>query len=356
MKKLILVSAVALLPFFASAAVLGNTINTSNLFPVSGSTNYVSGSCGSVGGNNSVGFGLMQNGSTIQMTSNLTTDQNGAFSGNITYPSGVLGGQATLVATCKLSGDTLNSQILTFAQPASSTFALPSSSPTVGGLYSVSGACGASNGIGNVVLTLTSNGGTYPLSTFNLTPTGTFSGNVVIPSNINTGSASLTGLCSNSNAISSNFNVGTAAVNAFGMSAGPIPGNTVVISGTCTSISGNQNGTVNFNLLRNGGSENLPATSNLTDVNGSFNASVFFPANVGSDPANLVVTCPNGSTFSNLIMLGAVDPGVSTPVGAVAAGSPPTQTSNYLVAGEVLFLAGMIGLFAVKGLNSNVQK
>jgi hypothetical protein len=348
MKKLILVSAVALLPFFASAAVLGNTLNAGTLFPVSGSTAYVSGSCGAVGGNSSVNFALMQNGSSTQMTSNLSTDANGSFSGNVTYPSSVPGGQATLVATCNLSGDTINSQVLTFAQPASSAFTLPAISPTVGGLYNISGACGASNGIGNVQLTLTSNGNSYNLNSLNLTPTGTFSGNIVVPNNINTGSANLTGVCSNNNAISSNLTVGSAAVNGFTMSSGPIPGTSVFISGTCTNQSSNQNGTVVFNLLRNGGTVNLPATSNLTNSNGAFSSSVSFPANVGSDPATLVVVCPSGSTFSNVIMLGAVDPGVSTPVGAVAAGSGPVQTSNTLLVGGLLLAIGLLGLTGAK--------
>ena len=356
MKKLIIVSAAALLPFLASAAVLNNSLNTATLFPTPGSTTNVSSTCGVSGANNSVSFALMQNGGSVQMNSTLSTDSNGSFSGNVTYPAVAAPGQATLVATCNKSGDTINSQPLTFPAPASASFGLPSTAATIGGLLNVSGACGASNGIGNVALTLTSNGNTYPLSGFNLTPTGTFSGNVVIPNNVSAGSANLTAVCSNLTTFSSNFNIGPAAVDSFAMSSGPIPGTSVIISGVCNNVSGNLNGATAFNVLRNGSVTNLPASNNLTNGSGMFSSPVFFPSNVGSDPATLVISCPNGSTFSNVIMLGAVDPGVATPVGAVAAGFGPSQTSNYLFLGEILFLAGLAGLFAVKGLNQNVQK
>lgn len=353
-KYFALLAAVLFLPFFASAATLNNTFNVGTYFPTSGSTTSVSSSCGISGANSSVGFVLMQNGTNTPLATNLNADSNGMFTGNVTFPTNY-SGTATLVATCNSTGNTVSSPVLNFALPASSSFNLPQTSPTLGGLYNLSGSCGSSNGSGSVQLILTYNGNTYPLDTPTLSPTGTFSDNVVIPSNLGVGSGVFKAVCSNGVTFSSNINIGPAAVNMFGFSTNPVPGANVNVSGSCANISGNQNGTASFTVLRSGSFSNLSATNSQTNGSGYFNSSVYFPSDVGSQPATFVVTCPNGSTFSNVIMLGAVDPSVVVPVGGVAAGSGPNQEPNYFLAGALLMI-GLFGLVILTHKNLRVQK
>lgn len=361
MKKLILLAMATLSPFFASAATLNNNFSTGSLFPTAGSSMSVSSTCGISAGNNTVSFALMQNGVNTPLAGNLSTDANGAFTGNVSFPSTTNPGTATIIATCNRTGDTVSSPVLTFSAPASTSFGLPQNQPNISGIYNLSGSCGNSNGAGSVILSLTtSNGGSYTLDTANLSSTGTFSDNVVIPNNISTGTATFTAACSNALRFSSTVNINPAAVNLFALGSNPFPGSNTNISGTCNNISGNLNGTMSFNVLRNGFVTNLPATSAQTNGSGSFNSSVFFPNNVGSDPATLVITCPNGSTFSNVIMLGAasvtLNPVATTPVGAVAAGSGPQTGFNYFAVAVVLLIAGSLGLFAVTGKNFHAQK
>ena len=204
MKKIIFVSAAALfLPFLAGAATLSNTFNVGTYFPVAGSTTSVSSTCGVSASNSTISFSIIENGIGTSIPTNITTDSTGAFSGSITFPSPYGAGQATLVATCNRTGDTINSPTLTFAAPASTSFGLPAFSPNVGGVYNVSGACGYSNGGGSVQLTLNSNGGNYQLGTASLTPSDTFAYTIVIPSNISTGAATLSATCSNGATFSS---------------------------------------------------------------------------------------------------------------------------------------------------------
>jgi hypothetical protein len=355
-KKILMLSAAVLfLPFFASAATLNNTFNIGTLFPAIGGNTSISSTCGPSAANSSVSLALTQNVNYTQITPNLTTDSSGAFSGNVIFPSSVSSGSAVLVATCGNTGNTINSPVLTFAAPAGTTFNLPATSPTVGGIYNLSGACGNSNGAGTTQLTLTQNGSTYNLDSISLSPTATFSDNVVIPSTINTGSATLTAACSNGTKFSSNVNIGPIAINSFTFGSSPFPGSNTAISGNCTNTSSNQNGTVSFAVLRSGTFNNLSATDNQTSSNGFFNSSVFFPASLGNQPATLVVTCPNNSTFSNVIMLGAADPVTTTPVGGVAAGTNPQTASNYFVA-EVLLSMGLLGLLVITSKNLHAQK
>lgn len=351
MKKLIIISAAFFLPFLASAAVLNNAFTVGSMYPAPGTTTSVSSSCGSTASNSTVSFTLTQNGFSTQISSTLFTDSNGNFSGNITLPSSYNAGSAVLVANCNKTGDTVNSPTLTFSAPATTTFGLSSTSPSVGGIYNVTGACGNSNGTGSVLVTLSSNGTNYPLGTFDLSSTGTFANTVIIPNNASVGNAVLKATCSNNTTFSSTIVLDQTAVNSFTLSTNPIPGNTVMISGNCTNVLTNQNGAVSFNVYRNGSVVNLPANNNLTNNTSYFNSSVLFPSNVGSDPANLVVTCPNGSTYSNLIILGAATavtiPVVITPVGGVAAGTQPQSMPSNVIFGEILLVVGLTGLLGL---------
>src|SRR5579863_7299280 len=117
MKKLILFSAIALLPFFASAATLNSTFNIGTTFPAIGGTTSVSSTCGSSAAFGTVSVALSQNGVSTLLTTTLSTDANGAFAGNVVFPSPYPSGQATLVATCNRTGDSINSPTLTFAAP-----------------------------------------------------------------------------------------------------------------------------------------------------------------------------------------------------------------------------------------------
>jgi hypothetical protein len=351
--KTIMFALVALVPFFAGAATLSNSFNIGTLVPTAGGTTYVSSSCGVAGANSTVSFALVQNGVVTAMTTNLSTDSNGNFSGNVTFPSPFNSGSATLVATCNRTGDTINSPFLTFAAPAIGSFGLPAVSPNVGGIYNISGACGNSINGSSADIILHSNGANYPLGSFSLNSAGTFAGSVVIPANVASGAANLSATCSNGTTFSSNIMIDPSAVDSFAFSSSPFPGGTTTISGNCTNVSGNANGSVNFTVLRNGAVSTLPTANNTTNQSGYFSSQVTFPTSVGSDPATLVVTCPNGSTFSNVIMLGATvfaaDPVTTTPVGGVAAGSGPQDNQNYSVFGEILLVSGLVGLLAVTG-------
>jgi hypothetical protein len=178
---------------------------------------------------------------------------------------------------------------------------------------------------------------------------------VVIPSNISTGSATLNAACSNGTTFSSAVNIGPVAVNSFAFNPSPAPGTYTVISGNCTNVTGDANGTVAFGIMRYGAVSALSATGNVTNGSGFFSSSVFFPSNEGSDPAVLVVTCPNGSTFSNVIMLGATVAN-PIPVGGVAAGSGPQDAAKFPVAAGILLVTGLFGLYAVTRKNSYAQK
>src|SRR6185295_16957130 len=180
---------------------------------------------------------------------------------------------------------------------------------------------GYSAGAGTVQLALTSYNNTTALGTVNLTPSGTFSNMVIIPSTITTGPATFTATCSNGTTFSSPVNISSAAVNAFSSNASPTLGSNNTISGTCLG-SGNTNGGVSFALSRAGLVTPIATTSNLTDANGSFNSSVYYPTSYGSGPAWLQVTCPNGTVFSSQISL--VDPASIPPTGGLTI--PPDTT------------------------------
>ncbi|MBI5530226.1 MAG: hypothetical protein HY918_01870 [Candidatus Doudnabacteria bacterium] len=360
MKKILLLSAVALLPFFASAATLNNTFTVSNYFPSQGSTVTVTSTCGSLGANSNVSFALSQNGNNTQLSNNLSTDSSGAFSGSISLPSSYNAGQATIIASCSRSGDVINSPVLTFASPVSSSFNLPSSPPSVGGLYNLSGACGNSNGGGSVQINLNKAGSNYSLNNVNLNSTGNFTASVIVPNGISTGPATFNAVCSNGNTFSSSVNLDPVAVNSFEFSANPLLNANSYISGVCNNVSSNANGAVNFSYMRSGGPTMLTSSNNQTNSNGAFSSTVFLPGSMGNDPITLIVTCPNGSTFSNVVMLGAAtavtNPVNTTPVGGVNAGSGPSNSnSNILFGLTTLLAAGMLAWFAVRGKNSYVK-
>ncbi len=360
MKKYIILSVAMLLPFLAGAANLNNTFSISTNFPIAGGTATVSSTCGTAGANSTVNFALMQNGISTILASTLTSDSTGAFSGNISFPVTTSAGVTTLVATCVGSGDTINSPILTFAMPAGTSFGLPAAVPTIGSVLNLSGACGNSNGVGNAQLSLNKDGTNYSLGTVNLSTTGTFSSSVIIPNSLTTGPATLKATCSNGNTFSSAINIGPSAVNSFAFSASPLPGASTNISGSCTNINNNANGTVGFSVVRNAGATTLSATNNFTNNTGYFNATVFFPTSLGSEPATLIVTCPNGSTFSNVIMLGAATAAVNgastTPIGGVNAGAGPNDTPNYPLGVEFFLIIGLLGGSAVLGKKLYAQK
>lgn len=360
MKKFIVLSAAMLLPFLASAANLNSAFNINTNFPIAGGSATVSSTCGTAGANSTVNFALMQNGINTPLASTLSTDSSGAFSGNISFPVTTSAGLTTLVATCIRSGDIINSPILTFAMPAGTSFGLPAAVPTIGGVFNLSGACGNSNGVGSAQINLNKNGSNYSLGNVNLSTTGTFSSSIIIPSNITTGPATLEAICSNGNTFSSAINIDPAAVNSFAFSASPLPGVSTNISGSCTNVSNNANGTVSFSVVRNAGATTLSTSNNLTNGSGDFNSTVFFPATLGSEPATLIVTCPNGSTFSNVIMLGAATAAVNgnntTPVGGVNAGAGPNDTPNYPLGAEFFLITGLLGASTVLGKKLYAQK
>src|SRR5579862_1438163 len=105
-------AAVALaVPALAFAATLSTPITVSTTAPVQGGSMTVSGTCGASGANSTVTFALQQSGFTTDLasTNNLNTDATGAFNGTISLPTTFPGGAGMLIATCTLSGNTLNS-------------------------------------------------------------------------------------------------------------------------------------------------------------------------------------------------------------------------------------------------------
>jgi hypothetical protein len=322
-KTLIVLSLVLLSPLFTNAATLNNTFTVSNYFPNPGSMISVSSSCGNSGSNSTVSFSILQNGNNTPLLTSISSDATGIFSGNILLPSPFTAGSATLVATCNKTGDTINSPVLTITQVASASFGLPSYIPNSGGILNISGSCGSSNGIGSAQVNLLNNGTSYSLSNFNLDSMGSFSGTVLLPNNLSNSAGTLNAVCSNGNLFSSQIYLNSSVFNALNLGNGSFPGYSKV-TGNCTNVPSNQNGTVTFSVLRNQTITNLNATGNTTNNTGNFSSSVFFPASLGSAPATFIVTCPNSSTFSNVIMLGdpviTPNPVVTTPVGGVNAG------------------------------------
>lgn len=303
------------LPFAAHAEQITTPLTVGTSSPAVGSTTSISGNCGSTGANSSVSFSLNQNGTVTALPSgsNLTTNTSGAFTGNITFPSGYASGPATLIVTCNGSGNTFQPYNLTFAASSGSTtsngsFTLGGANPNAGGSYAVSGACGNPSGTSTVNLSLVSNGTTTPLGTVSLTPTGTFTNSVLIPSSVSAGTATLLATCSNGTTFSSPITVNSAAVTSFGANASPMVGSNDTISGTCVGNGGtvlNTSGPVTFSLLSNGMTTPLVASNTSLDTSGRFNATVSYPAGVSSGANTLVVTCPGGGSYATPITLSA---------------------------------------------------
>jgi hypothetical protein len=218
----------------------------------------------------------------------------------------------------------------------STSFGLPSTMPTIGGVYSITGSCNITQSGGSARLSLNQGGNSYQLTSLGLDGAGVFSGSVIIPSNSSVGQATLTAVCPDGNSFSSAIVIGPAAINSFAFSSGPMSGTNTNISGNCTNVAGNQNGPATFTVIGNSGSSQLTATGNLTNNSGFFSSSVFFPVTSVTNLATLIVSCPNGSTFSNVIVIdgvtsGATIPANLIPVGGVAAGSPPLAHGHFYV-------------------------
>ena len=294
----------------AYAATLSNPLITGGNFPNIGSSSTVSGSCGTVGANGNVSFYITQNGQVTNLanTNNLSTNSSGSFSGNVTYPSSAVSGNAVLTAQCP-NGDIINSPTLIFAASPSTSFNL-TSSPNAAGLFQLSGACGGSNGEGSATLRLSNSSTSVNLSNVNLNAQGQFTSNVVIPSSFPSGPATITATCSNGTTFSSNVNVNPAAVSNFAITGAPEVGGIVAASGNCGTTSGN----VSFRLMNVNGTTNIPATRNASDTSGNFNASIGIPANFPTGQATLVVACPNGNTFTSPITVTAMTIDDSTDV------------------------------------------
>lgn len=378
------VAAVAL-PFMASAATLTTPLTVGNAYPSGSGSSTISGNCGTAGANNSVSFSLNRNGVITNLPTNISADATGAFNGTVSFPPDYASGAANLTVRCNGSGDVFQDYSLNFAQTPSASFNLNGVNPTLGGAYPLTGACGSSNGSGTVALSLVSNGTTTSLGTANLTSSGTFNSTVAIPSTYATGSATLMAICSNGTTFSSPVTVNGAAVNNFTVSPNATIGGSGSVSGSCGTITGT--GTATFSLLNNGMLTPLTATNNSVASSGAFNANISYPTSYNAGPATLVVTCPNGATYTSPVTLAAsgttstpssltmptgtgltypsgpadttalggtpegevAGAATITPSGGVNAGSGPRKSSGYPFLGIGLLLIGAGAVAALKG-------
>lgn len=390
-KKLSLLAIVALavVPGFASAAVLSTPLTVGSSNPKQGDAVTVSGTCGSSSANDKASFYLTQNNTNTNLdtANNLTTDSNGAFSGSVTIPSNYTVGSAVLTAKCEKSSDTINSASLTISASTTSSgsgtgtsnFTLPATNPTVGGLFNLTGTCtGTGNTTGNVEISLgdtssSSSTGTS-LGTSAVTSTGAFSvSNLIIPSTTSAGTMNLKVTCPDGTSSNQQLTIGSASVTSFNLNGTPALGGAATVTGTCVNIT--SSGSVKIALWQNG--TNTPLSTVTSGTDGAFTSAVSFPTSANSGAANIIVTCPNDATYASAITLaqststtpsptptdtttpptgGLAMPtdfvapaptptpqvlGTVTPVGGVAAGTPQNNSANYILV--ALFLVGAYG-------------
>lgn len=212
------------------------------------------------------------------------------------------------------------------------------------GNFGVSGACTTP---GTVTYTVTNANGTTNAGASTSTSTtansnGTFGFNtsaLSVPSTFATGAVTVTATCPNGDTVTTTSSVLAPNSVLVGVNNPDTTlNNNVSISGDC----GVTGGTVGFTLSANGAAPvTLAAASNTTTGNGTFNTTVTIPAELNTGLGTLVANCSNGTTLSNLVVLGnpdatvvvtpITDPsavggtgetaGVAiTPVGGVAAG------------------------------------
>lgn len=215
------------------------------------------------------------------------------------------------------------------------------------GNFGVSGTCTTP---GTVTYTVTNSNGTTTAGTSSSTSgsvngSGTYNfstSGLSVPSTFNTGAVTVTATCPNGDTVTTTASVLAPNNVLVGVNNPDATlNNNVSISGVCGTGQGG-NGTVGFTLSANGAAAvTLAALSNATNANGGFSTSVTIPAELNTGLGTLVANCSNGTTLSNLVVLGdpdttvivtpITDPtatggtgetaGVAvTPVGGVAAG------------------------------------
>lgn len=298
-----LVLGILIIPGTIQAAVLSTPLAVSSTSVSTGGTLNVSGTCDSSG---TVSFALVRNGATTSLGSggNLNTNASGAFSGTVTIPSTYGSGNATIVATCNASGNTIVSPVISVSVPASASITL-GATPTLGGSVNVSGSCGSAAS-GTATLSLMRNGTTTNLATVNLGAEGTFNTNVIIPANFGAGNATIQINCGGTGAVISSpvFTLATAGAVVNINNSNPPVGGSINVSGTCPA---NTTGNVSYSLVRAGTTTIVTNVSGSTAIgaNGSFNNTITLPTSFVSGPATLVVTCgTNGGTQTAVLSVG----------------------------------------------------
>jgi len=150
-----MVLAVALLPLAGSALFLGANMSVTPGSPQTGSTVTVAGSCGTAGFDSSVSFSLLRGGITLNIPGSASTNSSGGFNTTLTIPASYGSGQATLVATCTRSGDTLSSGELAISAPPGTQISLISpGTAAIGSTITVVGTCPAVTNTGNASFSL----------------------------------------------------------------------------------------------------------------------------------------------------------------------------------------------------------
>lgn len=224
------------------------------------------------------------------------------------------------------------------------------------GNFGVSGTCSTP---GTVTYSITNPSGTTSLGGTNTTATtangsGTFSfsaNGFSVPSTYSTGAVTVTATCPNGDTVTTTASVLAPNSTLVGVNnPDSTLNNNVNITGACGTGQG-ASGTVGFSLTNEAGTTTvLAAGSNSTNASGTFNTFVTIPASMNSGLGTLTAVCSNGTTLSNLVVLGnpdttvivtpITDPGTGvgvdvggtdeagvaiTPVGGVAAGYVSTS-------------------------------
>ncbi len=180
-----------------------------------------------------------------------------------------------------------------------------------GGSFNVSGMCPAGNTVNYSVVSTASGQSTSIGSVTNSSSvTGSFSsGNLNIPSSFPTGGATLVATCSNGDTVTLPVNITGPAVTVnptLNVNGTPVAGSgTFSVSGTCPTA-----GTVNLSL---GSGTDTNLGNILSGSDGAFGANLAINASASTGANTLIVTCPNGQTFTTPITISA-NTNVNVPV------------------------------------------
>ena len=150
----------------------------------------ITGVCGTTPAGGTVNLNLVQGNNTVSLGTATTTGTGGNFSGTFTIPSNLSGGAVTITANCPNGIVTLNTNLINSSTLLSSS----TTTPSVGGSFTVNGVCGTTAG-GNVSIVLSNSNSQVVLGSTTTGANGSFSTVVSVPNGFPTGNALLVATC-----------------------------------------------------------------------------------------------------------------------------------------------------------------